>query len=233
MSTSDPDRLFLHEQIILLCLRDEKGTFICGTNAGFAMAGAALSELLLMERLAIEGEGTSERVVLQDASSAGDPVLDECLAMVAGSTPRAPRDWITRFARLRDVTHRVAQGLARRGILRADEQSVLLIFSRRVYPEVDPAPERELSERMRAAIFGPEEPVDPLLAMLISVARGADLLRHVFDRRELKGASARLDRIVAGDPGGTATQAAVKAMQAAAATAAMISASSAAVIASG
>jgi len=229
MNTSEPDRLFLHEQIILLCLKDARGTFVCGTNASFAMAGAALSELLLMERLAIEGEGRSERVVLQDASSAGDPVLDECLALVADSRPRSPRDWITRFARIRDVTHRVAQGLARRGILRADEKSVLLIFSRRIYPEVDAAPERDLIERMRAAILDSEGPVDPMVAMLIAVARGADLLRHVFDKADLKAASARLDRIVANDPGGQATQAAVKAMQAAAATAAIV-ASSAAVI---
>lgn len=225
MTQTDPDRLFLHEQIILLALRDEKGTFICGSNAGYAMAGAALSELLLMERVEVQGEDRKARLVVLDSSTTGDLVLDECLAKVAGDKPRSPAEWIPRFVQIKDVAHRVALGLADRGILKADHDKVLLIFSRRIYPEVDPAPEREIIARMHDAIFGEDDAIDPLVGMLVAVAHGSGLLYHVFDRKDLKSAKPRLERIASGDIGGEATTKAVQAMQAAATTAAIIAAS--------
>jgi hypothetical protein len=48
----------------------------------------------------------------------------------------------------------VAGGLGARGVLREEVDRVLWLFRRRIYPEVDPGPERELLQRLRRAVRG-------------------------------------------------------------------------------
>ena len=74
--------LYLHEQILLLALRDDKGTI--ESRAGWyslALGGGLLSELLLTGRIAIE-EGDKPAVRITDDTRTGAPLLDECLALV-------------------------------------------------------------------------------------------------------------------------------------------------------
>jgi hypothetical protein len=63
----------------------------------------------------------------------------------------------------------VARDLCRWGVLREDEQEILLFFRRRVYPTVDPRPERTLVTRVRKALDG-EGTVDARTGSLISLA---------------------------------------------------------------
>ena len=93
---------------------------------------------------------------------------------------------------MKKLKHRAAKQLCRRGILRADEKSVLLIFSRKIYPELDPGPEREIVDRVRAAIFTDTTEVDPRTAVLVALGSKSGVLKNVFDKKELK---ARKDRI--------------------------------------
>jgi hypothetical protein len=109
----------------------------------------------------------------------------------------------------------VAEQLARRGILRVEEDKVLGIFTRRIYPEVDPQPEREIIERLREVIFGESREIDPRTVILLSLAAAADLLKLVFDRKELRGREARTQQIVNGEMTGKATREAIEAMRAA------------------
>jgi len=220
MTTADD--LFLHEQIMLLVLRDEEGTVEFGAEYRHALGGAILAELLLMQRLAADEEGRKSIARVLSEEPTGDDVMDECLGMVVASKPRPVGDWVGRFANMRDLKHRVAQRLCRRGVLRADEESVLLIFSRKIYPEIDPAPEQALIERMRAAIFDDDAEIDSITAILISVAHGAELLRFVFDKKELKKRRARIEQMVNGELSGQATKEAVEAMRAAVMVAVMI-----------
>ncbi len=46
--------LYLHEEIMLLALRDEQGTVEYGTNYVYAMCGGILAELLLAGRITVE-----------------------------------------------------------------------------------------------------------------------------------------------------------------------------------
>ena len=133
--------LFLHEEIMLLALHDDKGTVSSG-NYPYAIGGAVLADLLLSGRLRVDEKG-KKIVGLRSDRPLGDPVVDECLAKVAEAKRRATVEtWVSRFAGLRDLKHQVAQGLCKHGILRADEDKVMWIFTRKIYPEVDPRPER-------------------------------------------------------------------------------------------
>ena len=50
---AERDGLFLHEEIMLLTLLDDKGTAAWGTQYSFGMGGAILAELLLDERIRV------------------------------------------------------------------------------------------------------------------------------------------------------------------------------------
>jgi len=146
-------------------------------------------------------------------------VLDEALAKLRDARRRASlKTWVTRFRGMKNLRHRVARQLCRRGVLRADEDKVLFLFTRKIYPELDPRPERALVERLRRAIFTDAADVDARTAVLVALADKTGLLKNVFDRKELKARKARLKSIAAGEAVGEvgeAAKAAAEAMQAA------------------
>lgn len=207
--------LFLHEEIMLLALRDEKGTVEFGSRYNYAMGGAILADLLLAGRIAIE-DGKKKLLNLATKKLMDDSVIDECRKKIASAKRRAnAQTWVQRFSSLKKLHHRVAQGLCKRGILRADEDKVLLIFRRQIYPELNPQPERKLIERLRKAIFGDSRSIDPRTVTLISLANAANLLRIPFDKKDLKKRKKRIDQIINGEMMGKATKQAVEAAQAA------------------
>lgn len=219
----DPYGLHLHEELMLLALRDQKGTLEPGTMIRYAIGGAALAELLLERRIEVETVKKRTYARLLSSRPTGDPILDECLGKIRDATRRADlRTWVSRFASLRGLTHRVAKELCRSGVLRADEATILLLFKRRVYPELNPAPERELRARLERAILTDAGDVDPRTVVLVSIAKGAGLLKFVLDRTQLKARKGRIEQLAAGDLTGKATKEAIQAMQAAVTVAAVM-----------
>ena len=220
---SKRDSLGLHEEILLLALRDETGTIASGTMYQYAIGGAVLAELLLGGRVRIETVKKKSMVALVDPTPVGDPVVAECLEKVRASRRRATaQTWVSKFAGLKNLKHRVAERLCDRGILREEDAKVLLVFTRKTYPELNPAPERELVERLRQAIFTDTDDIEPRTVVLASLANSAGVLKTVFDKKELKGRKERIEKIVNGEVAGKATQEAIQAMQAAVMMATMI-----------
>jgi len=208
--------LHLHEEIMLLVLRDREGTVVSGTLYNYAIGGAVLAELLIEKRIDIEAVKKKKYARVLSPAPTGDPLIDEGLAKLAGAKKRAQlQTWVAKFAQTKNLKHRLAEQLARRGTLRIDEDKVLGIFTRKIYPEVDPGPERELIERLRKAIFSDIGEVDSRTAVLLSLAKSADLLKLVFDKKQLKGRKTRIEQVVNGEMTGKATQEAIQAMQAA------------------
>ncbi len=219
--------LRLHEEILLLALRDHKGT-IENRAAMYkiALGGAMLAELMLENRIAI-GSDKKNPVELVDRKGLGDPLLDECLGLIAGAKRRKRASaWISRFSNLSRLKHRVAEGLCRKGILKDSEDKILLFFTRKLYPTIDPAPERALIARLRRAVNGESLTMKPRIGILVALAHATGLLRVHFDRSELKARRKRLETIAKGDIIGGAAGEAVRAAQAA--TIAVIVASTAA-----
>ena len=208
--------LFLHEEILLLALRDEEGTIASGTMYQYAIGAALLAELLLSKRIEVEQSGKRKLVNLLSQSPIGEPLIDECLEKVGNAKRRAVlQTWVARFAGIKNLKHRVALQLCRRGILRADEDKVLLLFTRKIYPEVNPGPERELIRRLEHAIFTDTRDVDPGTVVLLSLANSTGLLKIIFDKKKLKNRKARIEQIVNGEITGKAATEAIQAMQAA------------------
>ncbi len=209
-------RLYLHEEIILLALEDRKGTVSSGSLHNFAVGGAVLAELLLERRIVVDESGKKKFARVADRTPIGEPLLDDCLAKIASAKRRTQlQTWVAKFADMKNLKHRIAKRLADRGILRIEEDRVLGIFSRKVYPQVDPGPERESIARLRAAIFGDGGAVGPKTVILLSLANSADLLKSLFPKRELKARKARIEKVINGEMTGKAAKEAIQAMQAA------------------
>jgi Golgi phosphoprotein 3 len=204
--------LFLYEEIMLLVLRDEQGTVATGFPEQ-VVAGAILAELLLDGRISVE-DTRKKLVDLKSSKPTGEPILDECLERITASKRRASlKIWVQRMADTKNLRHNVARQLCDRGILRADEDKVLFLFTRKIYPEVNPLPERKLINRMREAIFSDHSNIDPRTIMLISLANGSELLRDTFGAKDVKARKKRIEQIANGELAGKATNEVIAACQ--------------------
>jgi len=181
-----------------------------------AMGGAFLAELLLSNRITVETQRKKKFAVVTDATPFGEPLLDECLDKLKNAKRRQQlQTWVRRFSGLKNLKDRAARQLVQRGILRADEDKVLLIFTRKIYPEVNPIPEKNLIKRLHTAVLTEREDIDPRTVVLLSLANSAGLLKLVFDKKELKRRKKRIEQVVNGEMTGQATKEAIEAMQAA------------------
>jgi len=208
--------LFLHEEVMLLALRDEEGTIASGTMYQYAIGAAILAELLLNQRIALDESRKKKLVNLLSSTPLGEPLIDQCLEKIGNTKRRASlQTWVSRFAGVKNLKHRVAQQLCDRGILRTTEDKILLLFTRKIYPELNPVPERNLIERLRQAIFTDSRDVDPRTVVLVSLTDSTGLLKETFDKKKLKGRKARIKEISNGEITGKAAKEAIEAMQAA------------------
>ena len=206
------DQLFLYEEIMLLALRDEQGTIATGFVEQ-SVAGAILAELLLEGRISVD-DSKKQRVSLNNDQASGDPVIDECLEKMSASKKQVSlKNWVHKLASIKDLRHKVALQLCERRILRADEDKILLLFTRRIYPEVNSTPERKIIERMRKALFSDGRNLDARTVVLISLANGSDILSHTFGRKKLKSRKKRIEQITQGNLTGKATQEVIAACQ--------------------
>jgi len=206
--------LYLHEEVLLLALRDETGTIAPGTTYSYAIGGAILAELLLARRITIVEKRKQKHVEHLSGESMGNELLDECLQNISDKKVLPAQHWVMQFASSGDL-HRVAKGLCRRGILRMEEKKVLLIFNRKVYPERDGKAERALIRRMEKAIFSEARELDPRTTVLIALADQSGLLKENFEKVRIKNRKKRIASITEGNLMGQATKEAIEAVNAA------------------
>ena len=208
-----PEALSLHEELMLLTFKDDEGTVAAGAMYQHAIGGALIAELVMAQRVTVQQDSKRHVLRVVDSTPLSDPLIDEWLESMASSTKqRQVSEWVAKIAGTRDLKHRVAKQLCRRGILRTAEDKVLWIFTRKIYPELDPQPERELIGRLEKAIFSDEE-VEPRTAVLAAIANSCGILPAVFGKKRLKGRKERLARIAEGSVAAGATADAIAAMQ--------------------
>jgi len=210
------NNLFLHEEIMLLSLRDEEGTIASGTMYNYAVGGAIIAELLLSQRISVEQTKKKKLVSVINPELLNDSLIDEWLMkMVSSKKQKTLQDWVSRIACTRELNHRIATQLCKQGILRMDEEKILLLFTRRIYPEVNPEPEQIIIDRLKNIIFTDTDDVDARTIVLLSLAKSANILPFIFGKKEIKQRKQRIEQIVNGDIAGKATKEAIEAMQAA------------------
>lgn len=115
MSASRYD-LHLHEQLLLLVLRDHKGTvdYRAG-HYNLAMGGAILAELALDGYIRIDDSRKARVEAVRGLGRIRDEVMNEALYQVRGSRRRRAASWVQRFGSIKSLRNRTAVGLCRRG----------------------------------------------------------------------------------------------------------------------
>lgn len=216
-------KYFIYQQLLLLLLKDEEGTLFSGVFYQQALAGAFMADLLLSKHVEIEEKGRSKRLKLISSTPTGDDLLDECLQKLQKARrPASLQTWISRFASLKNMKHRAAESLCRIGILSMKEDTILLLFKRKVYPEINPVPEKEIMDRLHQTIFTDKVDIEPETIILLAICKSANVLGKIFDRKEIRSRKKRIDQIVNGDLIGHATQEVIQSVQAAIAVAAIM-----------
>lgn len=218
MTTND---LTIPESILLLALADETGERK-GGYLSYALAGAALTELIIQGRLTELGD-PPKKLAIADTKPTGDPYLDACLeVVVAKGSGKDARAYIETIGGKSALTHPLYDRLVARGIVSETKSKLLLFFTRTTYPEANPTPEQALEKRLLAVITG-SGPVDVRDSAIIALAHHVDILKYDFDRDVLK---AHKDRVKAIAEGGllppSATKAAIESMKAAVMIATMV-----------
>ena len=209
------NELKIFEELLLLALRDEKGTVRTGTWPDLAVGGGILSELALDGLIDLEKRRRSDRVVLRGKEAPEHPLLARAIEEISRARrPASAKSWVLRFAKMKNLRNDAARRLVDRGILGEEEHRILLVFNQTRYPERDGTAEEEVVERVQRAVLS-ERTVDVRTASLVGVAHATNLLAPLFERRQLRDSKKRIESIMESTPGAAAANEAVKAVQAA------------------
>jgi hypothetical protein len=192
--------MLIAEALLLLVLDEDKGTATWVTAADQGLAGALLLDLDVREedgRLVVDGTRPSE------------PALAAAWDVVSAER-RPARQWVSKLpGRLKPIKGTIAASLVERGVLDKQRHRSLGVFKSVRYPELDPAPERELRARLRRVLVEGAEP-DAFDVSLLGLLVPLDLVKRVVGRDERKAAKARAKEIAQRGPVGDAVKAAVQ-----------------------
>lgn len=219
--------LSLAEELLLLALKDEKGSFVLAASSAlpFGLAGAVLMELTRQKKIRLDGN----RVAAVSGTGPRDSILSGCWQVIQEKDkPRTIRRWIERFGRSNRIRNLYLERLVEKEILRLERRKILLIFPGRRFPTVDIRPEAEARQRLRRAIME-DKPADARTMMLLSLVRACDLVGEVFPGRDKRAARKKIRELVKSEAIGDAVAAEIQGAVAAvivAATTASVAASS-------
>jgi len=218
--------LIIAEQLLLLFLDDDKGSERASWGGDPGLAGALLLDLTAAGAIG-ERDG---KLVATPSVALEHPALRAAYAAVAASEkPRDAKGWVGRLPKeLKPLAGTIADPLVERGVLAEERRKLLGLFKTTRFPQVDPAPERELRERLRAVLLGERTPA-PQEAMLVALLQPYDLVGKLVPGDRRKEAKQRAKALAEGGAAVKAVDDAIKGIQAAviASTTAAIAASTA------
>jgi len=190
--------LTISEEVLLLFIDDERGTFIRGPDihVELAMSGAVLMDLALANRI----DTDPDRLFVVDRSPLGDEVLDRLLARIAASEQEHSVEYWLNWIRedVPDIMGHFIDRLVERGILRRMEEKILWVFETRRYPVIDDREEREVKRRITSVLFGDEIP-DPRDIVIIGIVNACDLLEVILHHREVEKVRERAEQLAGMD----------------------------------
>lgn len=189
-------QLTLPESIALLSRQNETGRDQ-GSFTAYALAGAGLVDLALRGNLAFN-EDKPNKIDIVDDTPTGDAFLDAALAYFTkkGSGKNA-QTLVSGLASKTKLIRLIAESLVTKGVWRADPKS-FLVFNWTVYPEVDPAVEQSLKDRLSRVMFE-GAPVETEDCVIIALIKEIGLLRKNFDKEKLREHKDRVKMIASGE----------------------------------
>jgi hypothetical protein len=205
------DDLTLADELVLLAYDDDGSRKLGQPSLGYGLAGALLVELALAERIDV----VDKKVTVLDPTPIGHGLLDQALDRIADDKPRKPGHWVEKLSK--QLTEQVLDGLVAGGVLRREQDRVLLVFPRTRFPApggVEPQAESDARTRMTRAVTE-DGPVDPRTAALCALVKAVGYDRKVFAHLPRADVRKRLKTISEGDWAAVAVRKAIEQVHAA------------------
>ena len=186
--------LTIAEEVVLLQLHDEDGTFIHITDWSnrYAMSGAILMELAEAGRI----DSDLEELHATHYKPIGQKVADEVLAEIANLAERRTiRYWIEFVSeRADDIRDEAIEGLLQKGIIERHDTRFLWVFRSRRYPVVDGRAEKEVKLRLYELLFSDSIP-SPRDVILLCLVHATGILNALLPADQLETLTDRIEQI--------------------------------------
>jgi hypothetical protein len=218
--------MLIAEDLLLLLTHDETGKLVVpAQHADVALGGAMLVELALADRISIDDRG---RIHAGHTDLPTDDLVDAAEQVVRSHQGKKPRSVVGPLSK--HLRPRLYDGLASRGVLRAEEGRILGIFPTHRWPANDVAHEAQVREDLVRALVQGLTP-EPRTAALVGLLHALDATHkivapqaHGITKRDLRR---RAKQVAEGDWASEGVRQAIQAANAAV-TAAVVASSAAA-----
>ena len=200
--------MLIAEEFLLLSLDHESGKLlIANERLRPALGGALVAELALMERIGVTphdaGWSKRGRITITNLTPTDDPELDEAMRKLAESEGKKLKDVLSDFASKKvrlgyQLRERLLERLAKAGVLKQQEGTVLGFIPRTTWPAGDLAAEDDVRERLQSALVSGVTPTERTL-VLIALLQVTGLLPKVVTTEDKRALKARAKQLTNGD----------------------------------
>jgi len=185
--------LTLPQALMLLALRDDKGSLYSGYFPQ-ALAGAALTELLLAESLVSQQQAKPKYVCAENVKL-DSKFLNEILDYIReDGKPRSLKNLAERISQKSQFIKTLGSELCDLGAVAEEKSKILGIFPSTKWPTVNGRIEAGLIEEIRKALNPtlPIEDMDDKIGLLIVLAEAGGFLKYNLDKDFYKISKSRL-----------------------------------------
>ena len=185
--TAPVQALGLPEELILLLLNEDSGYFhqVPGWSLHCAMAGAALAELSLLERI----DTDLDSVIVLDRTPTGNPITDLVLMQIAANEEaQSAQYWVEQLAQRAEMLIDLSlDRLVSLGVLEHHDGEFWNLTPAARHGNIVVGDEtvtlRHIKARVDRLIFGTDIP-GPREIIVIALTHACDVLRFIFDLDE-------------------------------------------------
>ena len=187
--------LTLPEQLMLIALKDEKGTvlFTASGILHFSIIGAIMMELYFAKKIDYE----NKKIIVTDNTPTGNAFFDNVLQIISDSgNTKDIKYWLLKInSKIKNVKERTIGHLVFSKVLKEENHKIFGLFSKKTYPTINPEPEIKLRECIKNFVLNKEAP-DERNIVLLSLSQISNLLEDIFNKDDIKTAKERISELV-------------------------------------
>lgn len=186
--------LNLVDQLCLLALDDEKGSFVADSlSFAYGLAGAVILELSLQEKIKIR----EKKIEINTHKKCNDDLLDHFLDQIRNSKKkRELQSWVKIIGeKLSYIKEETVKKLIDDGILTKKEEKILWVFSVDKFPTKNAKPENELRKRLNDILLN-DRSLELKESMLISLIDMCSLNKEVYGKEGARQYKKKIKEII-------------------------------------
>ena len=186
--------LSIAEEMLLLLLHDDDGTFIRlpDWSIRYALSGSVLMELAELGRIDTDLE---RLFVISEEPVENDLVNSLLHEIIREENDQNIRFWVERTAvHAEAIREHALNLLIEKGILEKREQQFLWVFRSRKYPIIDGRAEKEVKLRLFEVLLSDALP-SPRDVVILCLSHACGILNEILPRHELDRALDRIEQV--------------------------------------